>query len=620
MLKRALALAPALVLVAASSEALAGTVGEAVANSCTTTSVKALSEQIVAQANCISPGAFVPLDDAPNLVLGSAVFPYLEAPAKDALMAALGANPGTTLTVNSMLRTVAQQYLLYTWYKTGQCGIGLAATPGASNHETGLAMDVSEYGTWDNILDNYGFAWFGAADPVHFDYVGAGAVDYKGTDVLAFQKLWNLNHPNDVIAEDGAYGPQTESRLVASPAEGFALVPDCGDGPKPDLTIALDFPDASDDLTDGASAGTIDLYEGETRTLTLTVKNTGQAAADAVTIALELATPFLGATTYLIESDWGHPGTFAENSANGSAANPPHDADVGSSARFELDAFSPGETKRVTLGLDAVSYSLAKDALSDVRFWVVDVPGYYHRDTFEGPADNVGGSQTFQGGELALSRGVDVFAAARWEWDTDRREGWEPVGGASATLDTSSGELVLDGAEKTEGLERTGLSIDAATIRGLTLEAARDGGGSAVRVLFVTEDDGSWGGTKSVTATLPDGDGSSTLTFDLASAAAWKGTVTGLRLLPFDSGGTLRFARAELTGEGAASSSSGDYLNPWQSGDEAASADGGCALVSGPARRDSAPILAALGLTLLALARRRPRGTGTPSGRKKIQV
>lgn len=618
MLNRALALASASLVVAASSEALAGTVGEAVGNSCTTTSVKALSEQIVAQANCITPGAFVALDDAPNLVLGAAVFPYLEAPAKDALMAAVGANPGTTLTVNSMLRTVAQQYLLYTWYLNGQCGIGLAAKPGASNHETGLAMDVSEYGTWDNILDGYGFAWFGAADPVHFDYVGPGAVDHKGTDVLAFQMLWNLNHPDDLIDEDGAYGPQTESRLVMSPAEGFPIAPACGDGPQPDLTLALDFPDASDDLTDGASAGTIDLFEGDTRTLTLTVTNSGAAAADNVTIALELAAPFLGATTYLIESDWGHPGTFEENSANGSAANPPHDADVGASVRFELDAFSPGESKRVTLGLSALGYSLAQDALSDVRFWVVDLPGHYHRDTFEGPADNVGGSQTFQGGELALSRGVDVFATARWEWDTDRREGWATVGGATATLDVATGELVLDGTEKTEGLERTGLAIDAAAFTGLRLEASREGGGTGVRVLFTTEDDGSWNGTKSVTASLPDGASSAPLTFDLASLPAWKGTITGLRVLPFEGAGSVRLARAELVGEGG-SSSSGDHLNPWLGGSEGASADGGCALTAAPSRRVAAPVLVGVGLGLLALARRRSRGTASPGGPKRIQ-
>ena len=39
---------------------------------------------------------------------------------------------GTKMTINSMLRTVAQQYLLYHWYQAGQCSISLAATPGTS--------------------------------------------------------------------------------------------------------------------------------------------------------------------------------------------------------------------------------------------------------------------------------------------------------------------------------------------------------------------------------------------------------------------------------------------------------------------------------------------------------
>ena len=48
-------------------------------------------------------------------------------------------------------------------------------------------------------------------DPVHFDHLGSP--DIRGRDVLAFQRLWNRNNPNDQIAEDGDYGPATESRL-----------------------------------------------------------------------------------------------------------------------------------------------------------------------------------------------------------------------------------------------------------------------------------------------------------------------------------------------------------------------------------------------------------------------
>ena len=43
------------------------TVGEAVDTSCSTSSVKALSEQIIARANCFEPGAFSQLPAEPNV-------------------------------------------------------------------------------------------------------------------------------------------------------------------------------------------------------------------------------------------------------------------------------------------------------------------------------------------------------------------------------------------------------------------------------------------------------------------------------------------------------------------------------------------------------------------------
>jgi hypothetical protein len=203
-------------------------VSEAAQSSCTTTSVKGLSVQIVGQMNCIVPNAMAEVPERPNASFGAAVFPYMQSPAKDALVAALDANPSTSMTVNSMFRTVAQQYLLYLWSQQGKCGIGLAATPGNSNHESGLAIDISQYSTWQAALEAQGFEWFGSSDAVHFDYAGPGIEDLKGYDVLAFQMLWNHNHPSDPITEDGDYGPATEARMEQSPAEGFAQGPSCG--------------------------------------------------------------------------------------------------------------------------------------------------------------------------------------------------------------------------------------------------------------------------------------------------------------------------------------------------------------------------------------------------------
>ena len=208
-----------------------GTVADAAASSCGTVSVKGLSLQIIQESNCITPGAFASLTLGSNGSASSSVFLNIQKPARDKLEAVMKANPNRTITINSMLRTAAQQYLLYNWYQTGRCGISLAAKPGLSNHETGMAIDIDQYSAWRSSLEANGFRWLGSSDPWHFDYVGAGAVDHRGLDVLAFQKLWNRNHPEDKIAEDGDWGPSTESRLRKSPAGGFPVGATCNEPP-----------------------------------------------------------------------------------------------------------------------------------------------------------------------------------------------------------------------------------------------------------------------------------------------------------------------------------------------------------------------------------------------------
>ncbi|MBI5478139.1 MAG: hypothetical protein HY906_04745 [Deltaproteobacteria bacterium] len=199
----------------------------AAAGGCSTAAVRGLSEQILQVVNCARPGIYAEVPARPNLSLGSAVLPFLETPARDQLVATLDAHPGTTMDVTSMLRSVVAQYLLYYWFQQGLCGITAAATPGSTNHESGLALDVSNYSAWTTALEAHDFTWYGAGDLVHFTYSGPGAVDLRADSVLAFQRLWNYNHPGDSIAEDGAYGPQTGARIGQSPQDGFAAVPPC---------------------------------------------------------------------------------------------------------------------------------------------------------------------------------------------------------------------------------------------------------------------------------------------------------------------------------------------------------------------------------------------------------
>jgi hypothetical protein len=195
--------------------------------SCSTEGVRALSEQIIAEARCIRRDAFAPIPRLANLSADSHVYLYLETPARDHLVKALKANPKKKMTLNSALRTIAQQYILDRWYRTKRCGIQLASDPGTSNHETGLALDVSEYGAWRSALEKEGFKWMGKVDRVHFDYRGPGAADQRGLDVIAFKRLWNRNHPDDTVPETDAYDESVAARVAKSPSGGFAVGPRC---------------------------------------------------------------------------------------------------------------------------------------------------------------------------------------------------------------------------------------------------------------------------------------------------------------------------------------------------------------------------------------------------------
>ncbi|MEP7049438.1 MAG: M15 family metallopeptidase [Pseudomonadota bacterium] len=204
------------------------TVQLAAAGSCSTETVDGLSRQIIEQARCIKPNDFVALPKRPNLVLSGHIYPYLEVAARDHLLKALSAHAADTMTVNSALRTVAQQYLVWHWAASKICGVQLATPPGDSNHEIGSALDIAEAAKWRPALEAQEFKWLGKSDRVHFDYKGADAGPaHTATDVLAFQKLWNRNHADDPIPETGKYSPVTELRLKKSPASGFPLGASC---------------------------------------------------------------------------------------------------------------------------------------------------------------------------------------------------------------------------------------------------------------------------------------------------------------------------------------------------------------------------------------------------------
>jgi Carboxypeptidase regulatory-like domain/D-alanyl-D-alanine carboxypeptidase len=203
------------------------TVGAIARTACSTAGARALSEQLLAEVECMRPGTLSSIASIPGLSLNPGVLSQLNKGAASALRAAVA---GSSLSINSAVRSTAQQYILYYWYQNGRCTnvVSLAAKPGRSNHESGLAIDTSAYASWKSRLAARGFRWLGSSDPVHFDYAGAGAVDIRSLAVKAFQRLWNRNNPGDRIAEDGAWGPTTAAKMDRAPAGGFTVGAQCG--------------------------------------------------------------------------------------------------------------------------------------------------------------------------------------------------------------------------------------------------------------------------------------------------------------------------------------------------------------------------------------------------------
>lgn len=203
---------------------------------CGTAAVRGLSLQIIAEMNLLVPNVLVSIEGLNIKATDLAVNPYLQPAAKEALRRAIAARGGATLQINSAYRTIAQQFLLRSWFEMGSCGITAAALPGRSNHEDGLALDIPvadpdhpdrdpEFVAWRTALENEDWEWFGwfSSDVFHFTYRGTSVRDDIGDiGVNAFQRLWDRQHPDDRIDDGGFWGPQTAARLRISPADGFS--------------------------------------------------------------------------------------------------------------------------------------------------------------------------------------------------------------------------------------------------------------------------------------------------------------------------------------------------------------------------------------------------------------
>lgn len=189
--------------------------------SCSTSGIRALDLQLIAQIQKIAPGLLSRFDYLP-VSIGAGCHPYLQTCAVKALDKAIAASRGRAMKINSAYRTVAQQAVLHRHYQYRRCGIRAAALPGRSNHETGLAIDIEDAAGWRPYLERFGWDWIGSFEPMHFDFEGAGRREMSYLSILAFQQLYNCNNPKSKIAEDGVWGVKTNLALMQTLVTGFS--------------------------------------------------------------------------------------------------------------------------------------------------------------------------------------------------------------------------------------------------------------------------------------------------------------------------------------------------------------------------------------------------------------
>jgi hypothetical protein len=199
-------------------------------NGCSTSGLRPLNEQIVqvllSSVNTATETHLVRCDDIPLLrVSGNSTIPLLQPAARNSLQRVI-AQKGRQLKLIHAYRTIAQQFVLLQWKIRGRCRITAARRPGTSDHERAIAIDIDEFSVWKEALESAGWDWAGPGDRGHFSFHGPGVSPKVLTEsVRSFQKLWNLNNPDDLIDEDGIFGDEeTGPRLLLSPIQGFEIV------------------------------------------------------------------------------------------------------------------------------------------------------------------------------------------------------------------------------------------------------------------------------------------------------------------------------------------------------------------------------------------------------------
>jgi MYXO-CTERM domain-containing protein len=186
-----------------------------------------------------------------------------------------------------------------------------------------------------------------------------------------------------------------------------------GPPPHPVLSLATEILEVTGQAADlFGGDGVFDLLVGQETIVRFTITNAADATAHAANAVASVALTGAGLAVaeWHVYDNWpGNAcgGDWCLNSADGNPANPPH-LDPGAAFDLRLDAFSEGEAKRVELRVrgDAATGG----AHPEVRLFVKHVDDFYEKGAWDAAPNNVGGYQTWGGGDLRLASALDVWA------------------------------------------------------------------------------------------------------------------------------------------------------------------------------------------------------------------
>lgn len=245
--------------------------------------------------------------------------------------------------------------------------------------------------------------------------------------------------PGQTTSCPGNQGLARINEIISIAQSGGSTPPPPPPPPPQEYDASLDVrvSGLQDFYTQGTSNGVSDAFAGERFSAEVRLTNESDEPIRGVRIGVEVGEEFR-VHSYSIETD--HPtrnqSSWTLNDANDAPENP---GSIDSSAVLTMYAFSPGETKRVVLEMEARSYNIAENAIG-VRAWVENIDNLYGQASY-----GASPSRNELGYSLQEHQRVDILARDKWLFQaggSEDLEGWTAEGAVDQLLLNTSHSLL----------------------------------------------------------------------------------------------------------------------------------------------------------------------------------